>query len=329
MKKVLLTSACLIAILGGGLIYTWNGSEQSRESTGQSGHAEQQELVSGQNEKEVGGAGEVMDSNANDDRSLAVPSIEWRLRPDERLLKALRSGADYSSTLLEVADAGNWTEKQLHGELIAFERACMDQPGFTFNRIELEDSISIFPGQLMRNQFQQFCSDFLQSARPKLEALDNNLGEEESLAEWQAEAFQDEAIGSEAGLDAALWDLRDALDSVRYMAVVESTWILGTRNLLDPLIPESTADTRFGIGPQNGLSILTFEAVAAALMCRRIGGCSSTNPLLLNLCTLSVERPCYRPNSIFDAADQILTGFERQHFYHYLNQIETLLVQRT
>lgn len=121
-------------------------------------------------------------------------------------------------------------------------------------------------------------------------------------------------MGKSVMLEESSAYLEEALDKLHVGRVIEILLFIHLNDLLDPLIPADVATTRAMNGPRTGVSVATFNAVAAALVCNRIGGCSATNPMVLQVCALLPERPCFRPNNISDAIEQAMTGFELAHF---------------
>lgn len=69
------------------------------------------------------------------------------------------------------------------------------------------------------------------------------------------------------------------------------------------------------------------EALAAYLLCQRMGGCGASNALVLRLCYGLELWECTTPRDLYDAIEQLLSGQERFLFEDRRAQVERILLR--
>jgi len=97
---------------------------------------------------------------------------------------------------------------------------------------------------------------------------------------------------------------------------------LHARNLIS--IRDRNGDT---VLPPIASEVKVTEALAAYLLCQRIGGCGASNALVLRLCYGLELWECTTPRDLYDALEQLLSGQERFLFEDRRAQVERILVR--
>ena len=117
--------------------------------------------------------------------------------------------------------------------------------------------------------------------------------------------------------------LLDGLQSQSMAYAMTAVWELQQHRLVD--YPEALSV------PGNAhltMDLIIPTAVALALTCSQIGGCSDNHFLVIALCSWPDRGPCRPPLDLYQAIDQLMTGLEIQYFNHLLDEVERELRER-
>lgn len=123
-------------------------------------------------------------------------------------------------------------------------------------------------------------------------------------------------FGPNVATIAAVAELSRSLDSLDYAGVVGAVWFLGVYHF-DGVSQELVLYSRQP-------NVETIYSVSSSIFCNYIGGCDRNHPITLNLCLMFPWLPCSRrPDNIYEAIDQILTGNELETF----NEMNAALIR--
>ncbi|MGY6629919.1 MAG: hypothetical protein ACXIUL_02825 [Wenzhouxiangella sp.] len=235
-----------------------------------------------------------------------------------------------------VLDEGNDLLEELERELLegqltvdAFEAeqelwAALCEVLFYPDREAINVDIPLVFMERMERPCQSVTPELIDEIRERWEANFPQTQEELDRYQQEDRLFQLMQAQNVDGARAFLFDqMLEGLAAQSLSMVMESTWQLQQNRLLD-LSSDSTEVDEWS----RRFDLVVPTAVALALTCSQIGGCSDNHPLLLFLCGFPGRGACGPPLDLYQAIDQTLTGAEIAYFNQLLEHIERELRER-
>lgn len=234
----------------------------------------------------------------------------------ENMQRAFSGQASIVEAVQNAGSQEGWSYDELTENLMLWKSLC-NAPESRFDRYNAQENGS----QTTSEKIKGFCTDY-----PSEKELDEFglIHLEETVQgsnDWSRRLNSISDLGPDTALEAAIMDLDDALYAGNYAAISEIVWFLGSSGLLakqpnmDEAISALFADPRVML------------ATSAGIFCARLGGCSGTHPVTLDLCFQLSDRQCHNPANLHHAAEQILTGRELASFYQMHQVILSLVSQ--
>jgi hypothetical protein len=295
----------LLGFLGSFIVPLVHNS--SLKNTGPSGTGERYQKIASGPESSVQGDSE----EGNEDLSpvLAAMDREGQAVPVEKAF-------DYEQSLLESVNemglSGQWTYDERVKNLALWEHLCHARDERISTLIEEPERSGALIASL-----DKLCEGYSSVSTEVDDLLEVEVDERARGVNDRAELETSlQELGPDAATVFAIHELSSALEALDYAGALEVVWFLGNYNF-------NGVSDEFRIY-QRKPSVEAIFAVSASIFCNYLGKCGEKHPVVLNLCFQFPDRPCSAPPvGIYDAVDQILTGYEIETF----NQMNSSLVR--
>jgi len=245
-------------------------------------------------------------------------------------------GKSITDVLQDAALLYGWSERRVYANQVQWQQWCEEVgPASGEREVDFDKIRREMPGLESRAMFSQLCREFINEVGADIEQealrlLDESVQQRAAPGtrpQWQLQRENIQELHRVGALDQArervMERLDQALGALDESLVVSALWQLSLRGaeLIAPPIAGDEGSYHF----YDDASFL----VAAALICREVGGCrGEEHPLVLRQCALGPPRStgCYRPTDLLDAIYQTTTPVEYMAFTALYDQVVSLLV---